>query len=174
MKEIRMKSETSLVESFGRLGHNSKGARVAAAGRSGFREASAATKHENPGTVDDGDTGKPAFAGGEFPASSYAYVPDATDTDTWWGLLVTTPGGEPDPDFVRGAVAQLNDGNPGNPMIPDADLPGVLATLSKAWKAALPDEEVPAILTAEAAAFLKMGVPLRGLEAAARGRSRRY
>lgn len=171
--ESRRQSQTAtLAKAFEGLGLSPAAARIAAAGRAGLREASAATKHEDPGTV-EGDNGKPAFAGGEFPASSYAYVPNASDPDTWWGLLATTPGGEPDPDFVRNAVAQLNDGNPGNPSIPEADLPDVLDTLRKAWAKALPDDELPAILTAEAAVFLKLGVPIKGLSAAARGRSRR-
>jgi hypothetical protein len=85
-----------------------------------------------------------------------------------------TPGGKPDPDFVRAAVMAIDPANQSvdTVTIPDDDLAGVLSALSKAWKAAVPDEALPAILTAEAAAFLKLGVPLKGLSAAARGRRR--
>jgi hypothetical protein len=101
-------------------------------------------------------------------------VPDATDPSTWELLLTKTPGGEPDPDFVRAAVLAIDPATQSveTVTIPEDDLPGVLATLAKAWKAAIPDEALPAILTSEARAFLRLGVPLKGLSAAARGRSR--
>jgi hypothetical protein len=161
----------SLESAFERLGHSPRSARVAA----GLNEATAPTKHEDPGSALDAD-GKPIFAGGDFGRSDYGFTPSDVPA-TWELLLTTTPGGAPDPDFVRAAVELLDPANPApGPNITVEDLPAVLAKVAKAWQKAIPDEQLPAILTAEAAAFLRLGVPLRGLEAAARGRihSRRF
>ncbi len=178
-----------LEKAFESLGHSAKGARIAAAGRSGLREvslfvtpaqvstlvslaqvrmqqANEVTKHEVPGgdeyVIDD-----TSFEGGDFKKGDYAYTP-SDDPDTWQLLLTMTPGGKPDPTFVRTAVMAIDPANQSvtTVAIPDDDLPGVLAKIATAWKAAIPDEALPAILTAEAAAFLALGFPFVGLSAA--------
>jgi hypothetical protein len=170
--ESKRQVQPELESAFTRLGHNSRAARAAAGGRSRLREASAATKHEVPGgeenVIDD-----TSFEGGDFGKADYAYTP-SDDSAKWQLLLTMTPGGKPDPDFVRAAVLAIDPASQSveTVAIPEDDLAGVLATLSKAWKAAIPDDQLPAILTAEAAAFKRLGVPLKGLSAAARGRAR--
>jgi hypothetical protein len=153
----------ALGEVFRNMGLDTRAARIAAAGRRGIYET--VTKHEDP-------TGN--FKGGDFPATDYAVVGDDQDPETWSLPLTLTPGGTPDPDHVRAAVLAIDPTSPqANPGITDAQMPAVIAKLTKAWKAALPDEELPAILTAEAAALLRLGVPIKGLSAAMRGRNRR-
>jgi len=82
-------------------------------------------------------------AGGNFPASDYAYVPDATKPSTWKLRLTKTPGGYPDPGIVGAAAAALGAGGfrGQKVQIPEADLAGVKAKVRAAWKKANPDKD---------------------------------
>lgn len=100
--------------------------RIVTAGLERLQEADAATKAEG---------------GKNFPASDYAYVPDATKPSTWKLRLTATPGGDPDPGIVGAAAAALGPGFRGQKVeIPDADLAGVKAKVRAAWKKANPDK----------------------------------
>jgi hypothetical protein len=156
---------SSLLESFRRRGLSERAARVAAAGRRGVLEA--VTKHEDPA----GD-----FKGGDFPASDYAYVGDAADPETWALVLTVTPGGTPDPDYVKAAVQAITPGNPTPNPVPDSALPDVKAALAKAWtKAGLAADSLPEILTTEALrrSFRRLGLSETAATVAASGRGRR-
>src|ERR1700681_1247687 len=150
--------KNDLVGAFRRLGLSESSAKIAAGGRAGLHEATTPT-------TDPAD--------GSFGKADFAYTP-SDDPDTWQLRIAAEPGGEPDPDLVRAAVDALG-GTPGGDFveIPADALPGVLKTLSNAWRDAIPDEELPPVLSAEAATFLALGVPVKGLNAAIRGRDRR-
>ena len=78
---------------------------------------------------------------GEFPASDYAYVPDAEKPSTWKLRLTATPGGKPDARIVGAACAALGHGFRGQKVaIPPQDLPAVKAKVRAAWKKANPDK----------------------------------
>lgn len=80
--------------------------------------------------------------GKSFPASDYAYVPDAKTPSTWKLRLTATPGGTPDPQIVGAAIAALGKGFRGNKVqIPDADLAAVKAKVKTAWIKANPDKD---------------------------------
>lgn len=78
-----------------------------------------------------------------YPASDYAYVPDAESPSTWKLRLTSTPGGDPDPGIVGAAIAALGPGGfRGNRVqIPAADLPKVKAKVRAAWKKANPEKD---------------------------------
>jgi hypothetical protein len=77
---------------------------------------------------------------GDFPASDYAFVPDAEKPSTWKLRLTSSPGGAPDASIVGAAVAALGAGFRGNKVeIPSADLAGVKAKVRTAWMKANPD-----------------------------------
>ncbi len=81
--------------------------------------------------------------GKSFPASDYAYVPDAALSSTWKLRLTATPGGEPDSGIVGAACAALGPGFRGQKVeIPEADLPAVKAKVRAAWRKANPDKDV--------------------------------
>jgi len=147
---------------FQSLGHSPAAAKVAAAGRSGLREAAAAKD--------------PAGLGPD----AYAYAPDAADPTTWLLQLFTdTDSKIPDPELVKYAVSHL----PGIATygqavaIPDADLDDVKARLRSAWIAAgLSIDDLPIEMQQLelAASFRRLGITdAVGLRAALRGRSRR-
>lgn len=153
---------SSLVAEFRRGGLSTESAKVAARGRSGLRE-----------VVTKTEPAVGSFKGGDFPASDYAYVPDAADPAGWALLLTLVPGGTPDPDAVKGAVAAIDPANPADNPVPEADLPDVKAALAKAWaKAGLPADQVPAVLTTEAlrAEFRRGGLSESAAKIAASGR----
>jgi len=80
--------------------------------------------------------------GKKFPASDYAYVPDANKPSTWKLRLTAKPGGKPDSGIVGAAAAALGKGFRGQKVqIPKADLPAVKAKVRAAWKKANPDKE---------------------------------
>ncbi len=80
--------------------------------------------------------------GKDFPASAYAYVPDATKPSTWKLRLTRTPGGKPDAGIVGAAVAALGKGFRGQKVqIPAAALAGVKAKVRTAWRKANPDKK---------------------------------
>jgi len=91
----------------------------------------------------------------DFPAESFAYVPNAFKTGSWKLRLTATPGGEPDSGIVGAACAALGAGFRGQKVdIPAADLPAVVAKVRAAWRKANPDKkasDMPAGI-AEAAA----------------------
>lgn len=93
---------------------------------------------------------KKTEAGVEFPASDYAYVPDAESPSTWKLRLTSTPGGEPDTRIVGAAVAALGEGFRGNKVeIPESDLPGVITRVKSAWLKANPEksnDDLPDVL----------------------------
>lgn len=79
--------------------------------------------------------------GKQYPASDYAYVPDASKPSTWKLRLTSTPGGEPDPGIVGAAAAALGPGYRGQKVdIPAADRAKVVARVRAAWKEANPDK----------------------------------
>lgn len=88
--------------------------------------------------------------GVEFPATDYAYVPDAEKPSTWKLRLTSTPGGEPDARIVGAAVAALGKGYRGNKVeIPESDLPGVIKRVESAWLKANPEkskDDLPDVL----------------------------
>ena len=98
------------------------------------------------------DTVTKSEAGGNFPASDYAYVPDPKHPSTWKLRLTKTPGGTPDAGIVGAAIAALGKGFRGQKVdIPAADLPAVKAKIRAAWLKANPDkkpEEMPDIIKA--------------------------
>jgi hypothetical protein len=155
----------SLFEAGQRLGLSPASARTFARGRSGISEAATRT-----------EPAAGQFKGGSFPASDYAYVPDANDPETWALLLTVVPGADPDPQSVRAAVQAVDATTPASPNpVPEADLPAVVKKLAKAWKdAGLPVDEMPAILADEAlmAGFRRLGhTSFTGLRAAIHGRN---
>jgi hypothetical protein len=81
--------------------------------------------------------------GKAFPASDFAYVPDAEKPTTWKLRLTSTPGGDPDPAIVGAAAAALSPaGFRGNTVdIPAADKAGVVARVRRAWRKANPDKK---------------------------------
>lgn len=81
--------------------------------------------------------------GKEFPASAYAYVPDATKPSTWKLRLTETPEGQPTAGQVGRAIAAVSaSGYRGQKAdIPTADLPAVKKALVAAWKATHPDQK---------------------------------
>jgi len=87
--------------------------------------------------------------GKDFPASDYAYVPDAESPSTWKLRLTATPRGDPDPGIVGAAAAALGPGGfRGQKVdIPAGDVAAVKARVRAAWKKANPDrnaDEMPA------------------------------
>ena len=89
-----------------------------------------------------GDKATKREDGKDFPASAYAYVPDATKPSTWKLRLTRTPGGGPDAGIVGAAIAALGKGFRGQKVqIPAADLAGVKAKVRTAWKKANPDKK---------------------------------
>ena len=88
--------------------------------------------------------------GKAFPASDYAYVPDASKPSTWKLRLTSTPGGKPDARIVGAAVAALGKGFRGQKVqIPSAALAGVKAKVRAAWRKANPDKkaaDIPAAI----------------------------
>lgn len=77
-----------------------------------------------------------------YPASDFAYVPDATKPSEWKLRLTSTPGGEPDPAIVGAAAAALGSGYRGNKVeIPEADRAAVVARVRAAWSKANPDKK---------------------------------
>lgn len=77
-----------------------------------------------------------------YPASDFAYVPDATKPSEWKLRLTSTPGGEPDPAIVGAAAAALGPGYRGNKVeIPEADRAAVVARVRAAWSKANPDKK---------------------------------
>jgi hypothetical protein len=80
--------------------------------------------------------------GKDFPASAYAYVPDATKPSTWKLRLTKTPGAGPDAGIVGAAIAALGKGFRGQKVqIPAADLPAVKTKVRAAWRKANPDKK---------------------------------
>ena len=162
LRESRQPDPQSLSRVFEELGHSPAAAKVAAAGRSGLREASAAKD--------------PAGLGPD----AYAYAANPDDATTWLLQLFSDKNAEtPDPELVRYAVSHL----PGIATygqavaIPDKDLDAVKAKLRSAWIAAgLSIEDLPLEMQQLelAAAFRRLGhTSTVGLRAALRGRSRR-
>ncbi len=155
---------TGLVEAGRNLGLPPAQANTFARGRGGIREA--VTKTE-PASGD--------FKGGDFGKADYAFTPSDEPAD--WALLLTlSPGGTPDPDLVRGAVAAIDAENPVDNPVPEEALPAVKATLAAAWtKAGLTVDEMPAVLTAESLrdAFRRLRMSDRAAAVAAEGRGRR-
>lgn len=88
--------------------------------------------------------------GASFPASDYAYVPDAKTPSTWKLRLTATPGGGPDAHIVGAAIAALGKGFRGNKVAIPADaLPAVKAKVKAAWVKANPDKtpkDMPAVV----------------------------
>ena len=80
-----------------------------------------------------------------FPASDWAYVPDATSPSTWKLRLTTTPGGKPDRGFVKAAVAAIGPGGfRGRRLqIPEADRSEVQEKLKAAYGIAFPRKRFP-------------------------------
>lgn len=77
-----------------------------------------------------------------YPASDFAYVPDATKPSEWKLRLTSTPGGEPDPAIVGAAAAAIGPGYRGNKVeIPEADRAAVVARVRAAWSKANPDKK---------------------------------
>ena len=97
-----------------------------------------------------GDKATKTEDGKAFPASDYAYVPDATKPSTWKLRLTLTPGGKPDARIVGAAVAALGKGFRGQKVqIPSAALAGVKAKVRSAWRKANPDKkaaDIPAAI----------------------------
>ncbi len=80
--------------------------------------------------------------GVKFPASDYAYVPDAKKPSTWKLRLTAKPGGKPDSGIVGAAAAALGKGFRGQKVkIPAADLAAVKTKVRAAWNKANPDKE---------------------------------
>ena len=80
--------------------------------------------------------------GKSFPASDYAYVPDAESPTTWKLRLTSTPGGDPDSNIVGAAAAALGKGFRGNKVqIPAGDLTAVKSRVRSAWRKANPDKK---------------------------------
>ncbi len=104
-----------------------------------------------------GDKATKREDGKDFPASDYAYVPDATKSSTWKLRLTSTPGGKPDARIVGAAVAALGKGFRGQKVqIPAAALAGVKAKVRAAWRKANPDkkaEDMPAAIKEAVGAF---------------------
>lgn len=102
--------------------------------------------------------------GASFPASDYAYVPDAKTPSTWKLRLTATPGGGPDAHIVGAAVAALGKGFRGNKVaIPAADLPAVKAKVKAAWIKANPDKtpkDIPAIIASAETVELAVDTPV--------------
>ncbi len=115
------------------------------------------------------------WPGGNFPATDYAYVGDAEDPETWELLLTFTPGGEMAPKAVRSAVLAIDPSTQSPNPVPEDALPDVKTKLAKAWAKAIPDEELPAVLSQEALrrAFRGIGLSESSAAIAARGRERR-
>lgn len=91
-------------------------------------------------------------SGYDFPASAYAYVPDATQPSTWKLRLWETPEKKETARQVGLAVAALGPGFRGRKVsIPEDDLAAVKAKVRAAWKRANPDadpdEDMPAVLS---------------------------
>lgn len=146
------------------LGFSAAKAKRFAEGRHGLAEA-----------VTKAEPAAGQFKGGNFPASDYGFVPDASDPESGWALLLTlTPGGDPDPASVRAAVAAIDTSNLAVPtvVIPEDQMPGTLAKLATAWKKCLPADELPGILTQESLRRVFAGwMSERAATAAARGRA---
>jgi hypothetical protein len=158
-----LRPQQLLEKVFKSLGHNAKGARVAAAGRSGLSEASAAKN-----------------AAGLGP-DAYAYAPDESDPSTWLLQLYRDKDSKsPEPSLVQYAVSHL----PGIAAygtavaIPDKDLDAVKARLRSAWIAArLSIDDLPLEMQQLelAASMRRLGITSTvGLRAALRGRPRRH
>lgn len=80
--------------------------------------------------------------GKQFPASDYAYVPDAESPSTWKLRLTSEPGGDPDPAIVGAAAVALGAGFRGQKVeIPEQDRAGVVARVRSAWKRANPEKD---------------------------------
>lgn len=80
--------------------------------------------------------------GKDYPASAYAYVPDAEKPSTWKLRLIEEPGGSPTSRQVGRAVAALGKGFRGQKVqIPAGDLPGVKRKVLAAWLKANPDKK---------------------------------
>lgn len=80
--------------------------------------------------------------GQEYPATDFAYVPDAEQPSTWKLRLTATPGGEPDPAIVGAAAAALGPGYRGNKVeLPDDQVISVKAKVRTAWRKANPDKQ---------------------------------
>lgn len=91
--------------------------------------------------------------GKQFPASDYAYVPEADKPSTWKLRLTSEPGGQPDPRIVGAAVAALGKGFRGQTVNVPADaLSSVKTKVLRAWKKAHQDmdsTQVPEVLKME-------------------------
>lgn len=163
LRESRRQVRPTLESAFTKMGHSAIGARVAAAGRSRLREASAAKD-----------------AAGLGP-EAYAYAPDESDPTTWLLQLYRDKDSKtPEPSLVQYAVNHL----PGIAAygtavaIPDKDLDAVKARLRSSWIAAgLSIDDLPLEMQnlEMAAAFRRLGITdAVALRAALRGRPRRY
>lgn len=85
-------------------------------------------------------------AGRGFPASDFAYVPDARKPETWRFLLTSEPGGKPDAEVVMEAANTLEK-SAGT--IPEKDMSDVTRNLRVAWVRAHPGrsrDELPDVL----------------------------
>lgn len=107
--------------------------------------------------------------GTQFPASDYAYVPDAQQPSTWKLRLTETPGGAPSARIVGMAVAALGPGGfRGNSVqIPQADRAKVVAKVRSAWLKANKDKgenDLPNVLKSANEEDLEMSKELQDLQ----------
>jgi len=80
--------------------------------------------------------------GTAYPASDFAYVPDAAKPSEWKLRLTSTPGGDPDPAIVGAAAAALGPGYRGQKVeLPEADRAAVVARVRAAWTKANLDKK---------------------------------
>lgn len=88
-------------------------------------------------------------AAGDFPASAYAFVPDAAKPSTWKLRLKARPDGPYDKAMVGMAVAAMSPGGfRGNRVrLPMSAIGAVKAKLRVAWRETHPGEEMPAAIS---------------------------